>query len=168
MPTKVLFFDFVDTIADVSAVPRESLKAYAQKCRAIAEGREAFSKPEFDGKWIGAHIPSVACDALVQLRRMVQIVVLTNSPLAFVTEISRRSAVEWDAILCAEMFKQCKPSPTVYRGACELMRVEPSEAVMVAAHPFDVAGAEACGLKGFLLGNGGLLSDLAQHLSNGF
>lgn len=44
-----------------------------------------------------------------------------------------------------------KPSPAVYRYACEELRVAPGECMMVAAHAWDTLGAQSVGFSGALI-----------------
>jgi 2-haloacid dehalogenase len=59
-----------------------------------------------------------------------------------------------------------KPAPTVYRYVCEQLEVMPAECMMVAAHVWDTAGAQAAGFSGALItrpGNAPLpMRDLPQ------
>lgn len=153
MKPSVLFFDFVETIADVSRVPKESLCEYAQEAHEISEGRQPFRPIEFGHEWGSAVIPSSVRGSLVQIRRAVKIAVLTNAPLQFAVDVSAKSGVNWDAILTGEMFGQYKANPRVYEGALQLMQLLPAEAMMVAAHAFDVEAARKRGMHGWLIGN---------------
>lgn len=150
---RALFFDFVETVADVSRVPEAERRAYASLASAIASDKASWRPMVLTGDWDQAVIPPTTAALLQQLREYSPLVVLTNSVLPFVAHISRRHLVSWDAILCGEMFRQCKPHPSVYRGALELMRLDPSEAMMVAAHEFDVTAARGIGMQGWLIGD---------------
>jgi 2-haloacid dehalogenase len=44
-----------------------------------------------------------------------------------------------------------KPAPTVYRYVCQQLEVTPEECMMVAAHVWDTAGAQAAGFSGALI-----------------
>jgi 4-nitrophenyl phosphatase len=52
-----------------------------------------------------------------------------------------------------------KPAPSLFRSACKVLGVAPEDAVMVGDNPAtDIAGAEALGLRGILVGAHGSLS----------
>ena len=53
-----------------------------------------------------------------------------------------------------------KPSPTIFRAVLELLRVEPSAAVMVGdSLADDVDGAQAIGMRAFLIDREGRFAD---------
>ena len=56
--------------------------------------------------------------------------------------------VEFDAIISVDQVGAFKPSPGIYRKAVQRLQCEPGEIMMVAAHSFDILGAQACGFKG--------------------
>jgi HAD superfamily hydrolase (TIGR01662 family) len=64
----------------------------------------------------------------------------------------KHHALDVDAWVSSGVHGKVKPSPTIFRAALELLDVEPSAAVMVGDSPDDdVAGAEAVGIRAFLL-----------------
>jgi HAD superfamily hydrolase (TIGR01549 family) len=64
----------------------------------------------------------------------------------------RHHALDVDAWISSGVHGKVKPSPTIFRAALELLDVEPKAAVMVGDSPDDdVAGAEAVGIRAFLL-----------------
>lgn len=50
-------------------------------------------------------------------------------------------------VYSAEMFQSYKPSPKVYLGAAEKMRLKPEECCLVAAHLDDLKAAKANGFS---------------------
>lgn len=71
----------------------------------------------------------------------------SNGNVAQMVNLARHGNLPWDAILGAEMARQYKPRPEVYLKSVELLRLQPAECVMVAAHNYDLHAAAACGLK---------------------
>jgi HAD superfamily hydrolase (TIGR01549 family) len=64
----------------------------------------------------------------------------------------RHHALEVDAWVSSGVHGKVKPSPTIFKAALELLGVEAHAAVMVGDSPDDdVAGAEAVGIRAFLL-----------------
>jgi 2-haloacid dehalogenase len=61
----------------------------------------------------------------------------------------RSDDLGFDAILGAEIAGDYKPKPRVYLAAAEAFDLPPGECMMVsaAAHPGDIAGAAAAGLR---------------------
>jgi FMN phosphatase YigB (HAD superfamily) len=52
-----------------------------------------------------------------------------------------------DAVFGADVFRHYKPDPETYLGAAALLGCEPSEVMLVASHPSDLAAAAACGVR---------------------
>ena len=64
----------------------------------------------------------------------------------------RHHALDVDAWVSSGVHGKVKPSPTIFRAVLELLDVPPEAAVMVGDSPDDdVAGAEAIGIRAFLL-----------------
>jgi HAD superfamily hydrolase (TIGR01549 family) len=64
----------------------------------------------------------------------------------------RHHALDVDAWISSGTHGKVKPSPTIFKAVLELLGVEPEDAVMVGDSPEDdVAGAEAIGMRAFLL-----------------
>jgi HAD superfamily hydrolase (TIGR01549 family) len=64
----------------------------------------------------------------------------------------RHHALDVDAWISSGVHGKVKPSPTIFKAVLELLDVEASAAVMVGDSPDDdVAGAEAVGIRAFLI-----------------
>ena len=87
-----------------------------------------------------------AADAIARLRGRYTTVVLTVLSFSIVVDCSRHNGIDWDAILSCEFLGHYKTDSEAYLTALKLLRVEPSEAIMVAAHKGDLQGAKAAGL----------------------
>ncbi len=95
--------------------------------------------------------PDVA-DGLAALRASGHtLVTLTNSPLATAKAQLSNAGLEFDRIFSAETVKSLKPSAAAYRQVVEAYGIPAEEALMVAAHDWDIAGAQAAGLKTALI-----------------
>ena len=70
----------------------------------------------------------------------------SNGSIAMMTRLARHAGLPWDCILGAELARDYKPKPAVYRASCAALRLEPSQVMMVAAHNDDLAAARAAGL----------------------
>jgi 2-haloacid dehalogenase len=84
---------------------------------------------------------------LQRLRGRYVIATLSNGNIALLTNMAKHAGLPWDCILSAELAKHYKPDPEVYLTAAELLGLAPTQVLMVAAHPHDLAGAKAAGLK---------------------
>jgi len=47
----------------------------------------------------------------------------------------------------SETFRHFKPDPEVYLGACAMLGLQPGQVMMAAAHNYDLAAAQALGLR---------------------
>jgi 2-haloacid dehalogenase len=86
-------------------------------------------------------------EGLSRLKRRFVIATLSNGNMALLAQLSKHAALPWDALLSAELFRLYKPDPEVYLGAARLLGADPERTLLVAAHPDDLHGARACGLK---------------------
>ncbi len=87
-----------------------------------------------------------AADAIKRIRERYTIVVLTVLSWAIVVDCSKRNGIDWDGILSCEFLGHYKTDPEAYLTALRLLRLDPSQAMMVAAHKNDLLGAKAVGL----------------------
>ncbi len=89
-------------------------------------------------------------DALIELKKLgYKLVTLTNSSnFGVKTQLENAKLTQYfDERLSVEDIKIYKPQKEPYLWALEKMGVKPSEAILIAAHGWDVAGAKAAGLK---------------------
>ena len=84
---------------------------------------------------------------LTRLKSKYVIATLSNGDVACLVHMAKRAGLPWDCILCAEIFRHYKPDPEVYRGALELLALEPEEVMMVAAHNYDLKAARSHGMR---------------------
>lgn len=78
-----------------------------------------------------------------------RLVTLTNSPPATLQHQLQKGelAVFFEAALSVDEFRMYKPRVDVYKKALEKLGVQPQQAIMVAAHGWDIAGALAAGMQ---------------------
>ena len=86
-------------------------------------------------------------NGLTELKRTCVISTLSNGNMRLLVDLAKFEHLPWDCVLSTEMFGTYKPDPEVYLGAARMLEVEPSEAMMVAAHAYDLDGAAAAGLQ---------------------
>ena len=87
-----------------------------------------------------------AADTIERLRGRYTTVVLTVLSYSIVVDCSKHNNIDWDGILSCEFLGHYKTDREAYLTALKLLRVNPSEAMMVAAHKNDLLGAKAAGL----------------------
>jgi 2-haloacid dehalogenase len=88
-----------------------------------------------------------AVEGLTRLKRRFIIGTLSNGNMALLVNMAKHAALPWDVILSAELARHYKPDPEAYRMPPALLGCTPSEVMLVAAHPGDLAAAAAQGLK---------------------
>jgi 2-haloacid dehalogenase len=88
-----------------------------------------------------------AAAALAALARRFTVVALSNGNLSMLAAVSARGGLSWHAVLSAELVGARKPDPAVYRFALDRLALDPARTLMVAAHPWDLRAAAACGLR---------------------
>jgi 2-haloacid dehalogenase len=85
--------------------------------------------------------------ALARLRERVPVATLSNGQVRLLIDLARHAGLTFDTVLSAELFNTYKPDAAVYLGASRLLEAEPGEVMLVACHPWDLAGARAAGLR---------------------
>lgn len=82
---------------------------------------------------------------LTRLRTDFIIAPLSNGNISLLLDMAKNAGLPWDAILGAEPVRAYKPMPDAYLRTADILGVEPSECMMVAAHNSDLAAAADCG-----------------------
>lgn len=90
--------------------------------------------------------PDVA-PGLAKLHERFLLAPCSNGHVSIMANLARRNRFPWDAILGAELARDYKPKPVVYLASAEAFDCAPDEAMMVAAHSYDLQSAAACGLR---------------------
>lgn len=83
---------------------------------------------------------------LLRLKDRAIVAPCSNGSIALMARLARHARLPWDCILGADIARDYKPKPAVYRAACAALRLEPDRVMMVAAHADDLAAARAAGL----------------------
>jgi len=96
--------------------------------------------------WHHLNVFAGAPEAINRLRTRYTVVVLTILNWKSIVSSSKATGVQWDGILSCEFLGYYKPSLQAYRKAARLLGLNPSEAMMVAAHEGDLAAARSAGL----------------------
>lgn len=72
---------------------------------------------------------------------------LSDGHTRLMVNLAKYGGLPWDTVLGADVSRAYKPMPQVYLRACELLGVEPKNAMLIAAHDYDLDAARRCGLK---------------------
>jgi 2-haloacid dehalogenase len=86
-------------------------------------------------------------EGLEALRRGHVLATLSNGHVALLVDLARHGDLRFDCILSAELARVYKPDPEAYLTAARLLALPPADLMLVAAHPSDLAGARAAGLR---------------------
>ena len=77
---------------------------------------------------------------------------LSNANTALLVNMARHAGLPWRVILGLDTVGAYKPDARAYRGMAALLRLDPGEVMLAAAHNEDLAAARAAGLAtGFVL-----------------
>lgn len=87
-----------------------------------------------------------AVDGLTRLKQRYIIGPLSNGNVGLLTRMAKHAKLPWDVILGAETARAYKPMPEAYLRSAELLNLQPSQVMLVAAHNGDLAAAQAAGL----------------------
>ena len=89
-----------------------------------------------------------AIEGLKSLGSRYKLVALSNGEQWYLENLLVSNVpVEFDAIISVDQVGAFKPAPGIYRKAVQRLGCEPGEIMMVAAHAFDILGAQACGFR---------------------
>jgi 2-haloacid dehalogenase len=88
-----------------------------------------------------------AVEGLTRVKKNYIIATLSNGNVSLLVEMAKFAALPWDTVFGSDLFHHFKPDREVYLGAVDLLSLQPSEVMMVAAHPPDLTAAASCGLR---------------------
>ncbi|MGW0761438.1 haloacid dehalogenase type II [Streptomyces sp. NPDC002814] len=129
--------------ANSDVVDREAAELVASKCGVtdpVAIERLATAERRLD-PW-----PDTV-ESLERLARHFPLVGLSNASRASLTRLNAHAGLRWHHVLSAEDAQSYKPAPDVYRLAVEVAGGgAPERILMVAAHAWDLRGAQTLGL----------------------
>ena len=84
---------------------------------------------------------------LDRLRTKFIVSTLSTGNVALLVNMAKHAGLNWDCVLSAELTGAFKPEPQCYERAVEILRLEPHEVMMVAAHQGDLKAAMGVGLR---------------------
>lgn len=102
---------------------------------------------QLNSVWHRLYVWPDAAEALARLRERYTVVVLTVMSMGIAVDSSKHNGIEWDGIISCEFLGHYKPDAEAYLGGLKLLGVEPSQAMMCAAHPSDLRAAISAGLR---------------------
>lgn len=131
--------------ANLDVLHRESLDALLAEL-GVADRFDDRARGRLVDAWhrLPAWPDSVA--GLERLRGRFVTTTLSNGGFALLTDLVKRAALPFDAIVSTELFLTYKPDRRAYVCTAELFGVEPAEVMLVAAHRLDIEAAAGAGL----------------------
>ena len=124
---------------------RESLVRLLE--RYDIKGLEAHEIEHLNTAWHRLDPWPDAVEGLLRLKRRYIIGTLSNGNIGLLTRMAKRAGLPWDVILGAEPARAYKPMPECYIRNAQLLNLQPSEVMLVAAHNNDLAAAAATGYR---------------------
>ena len=104
-------------------------------------------KEHWNGVWHRLYGWPDSVAGLTLLKKNYIIATLSNGNVSLLVEMAKFAGLPWDTVFGSDLFHHFKPDPEVYLGAVDLLSLKPTEVMMVAAHPPDLAAAASCGLR---------------------
>ncbi len=86
-------------------------------------------------------------EGLLRLKRRYIISTLSNGNTGLLTRMAKRAGLPWDLVLGAETARAYKPLPDCYIRNAQLLNLDPTEVMLVAAHNNDLAAAARTGYR---------------------
>ncbi|MGH3347093.1 MAG: haloacid dehalogenase type II [Nocardioides sp.] len=86
-------------------------------------------------------------EGLTRLARVFPVVGLSNASRATLLRLNAYAGLRWHQALSAEDAGAYKPAPEVYQLAIDAAKCPPDRTLMVAAHAWDLRGAQAIGMR---------------------
>jgi 2-haloacid dehalogenase len=71
---------------------------------------------------------------------------LSNANTALLLRMAKHTGLSWDVIIGSDLTQAYKPRPEAYVKTAELLRLQPGEVLLAAAHNADLHAARAAGL----------------------
>jgi 2-haloacid dehalogenase len=71
---------------------------------------------------------------------------LSNGNTALLVDMAKAAGLPWDVILGSDVSQAYKPSPDAYRKPAAMLRLDPGEVMLAAAHNDDLAATRTAGL----------------------
>lgn len=88
-----------------------------------------------------------AVEGMNRLKTRFAVAALSNGNVALILAMAKRAGLPWDVILGSELVRTYKPDAAIYDSAPRFLDLAPSQVMMVACHPWDLAAAASRGLR---------------------
>ncbi|KAE9392643.1 haloacid dehalogenase [Gymnopus androsaceus JB14] len=88
-----------------------------------------------------------AIEGLERLKKSYFVVVLANGTTRLQLDLVQSSQLPFHSLFSSQLLGLTKPDPRIYQKALELLKFEPEQCIMVAAHAYDLRAAAKIGIK---------------------
>jgi 2-haloacid dehalogenase len=129
--------------ANTEAIDAEAAQAIADRAGITDEA--VIARLATAGQRLAPWDDSVA--GLERLSWHFPVIGLSNSSRAALLRLNAFAGLRWHQALSCELARAYKPSPEVYRLALDAAGCAPERVLMVAAHAWDLRGAQAVGMR---------------------
>ncbi len=145
---KVIAFDTFGTVFDLSTVPHQEIKNYADHIH-----QSEWTPLRLPDSWEHLKAHPDAAEGIARLREKFIVVTCSNGPLGLLAKLSKNNGISWDAIVPLELNKVFKTNPKAYMTVCEVLNVEPKDVLMVTANETfgDLEASRALGMEAILI-----------------
>lgn len=112
-------------------------------------GLSSLTDQEIDFLVMGWHRLNPWPDVLPGLQRLRQLYIigpLSNGNLSLMVNLAKFARLPWDVVFGSDLFRHYKPDSETYLGVCDLLRLNPEQVMLTAAHNNDLRAARALGL----------------------
>lgn len=86
-----------------------------------------------------------SCEGLARIKDHYILGPLSNANTALLTNMAKSAGLPWDVVIGLDLLQAYKPDPAAYIGAASLLRLEPGEVMLAAAHNYDLQAAREAG-----------------------
>jgi 2-haloacid dehalogenase len=124
----------------------ENLERVLERSGLSSDGFEGGQLEELNRAWERLPPWPDSREGLQQVKSRYVIGPLSNGNTALLVNMGKNAGLPWDAVVGLDLLRVYKPSPAAYLGAAAVLRLEPGEVMLVAAHNDDLAAARNAGL----------------------
>ncbi|WP_429818026.1 haloacid dehalogenase type II [Ensifer sp. B1-9] len=129
----------------------ENLKATMADHGIDAERFSLSQLKELNAAWERLDPWPDSVEAICRLKRKFAVGTISNGHTAGMLWLAKYADLRWDVILGAEVARNYKPRPEVYRLSAERAGLDIGQTAMVAAHNDDLEAAAECGMSTFFV-----------------
>jgi 2-haloacid dehalogenase len=111
------------------------------------QGLTEDEKVHLNKVWHRLHPWPDAPSGLARLKTRYILSPMSNGNVALLTEMAKFGGLPWDCVMGSDVVRHYKPDREMYLAPCEFFDLQPSQAMLVAAHPGDLDSAKSFGLR---------------------